>query len=138
MPPPGRLGRPEPYSPTERNNLNKVSKRQAHTLPSAHRTSGGSAGFHGDPSWAREHVSGRGRAPEARTGDRGRVLANQFGDAPPEPVHGPSPRSAATLPNGLKPKGRGGASRKAEKYEMHSESNIPVRRDSDEDEDDWC
>ncbi|XP_041370317.1 voltage-dependent calcium channel type A subunit alpha-1-like isoform X4 [Gigantopelta aegis] len=145
VPPPGRLGRPEPYSPTERNNLNKVSKRQAQTLPpiaaaaAAHRTTG--SAFHGDPSpsWNREHVSGgRGRASDPRTGDRSRILANQFGDAPPDPVHGPAPRSAATLPNGLKPKGRGGASRKAEKYEMHSESNIPVRHESDEDEDDWC
>ena len=40
--PPGRLPRPEPYSPTERNNLNKMSdpSSRGSTLPGAHRTSG--------------------------------------------------------------------------------------------------
>ena len=39
-PAPGRVGRPEPYSPTERNNLNKLSEpSRASTLPM--RTSGG-------------------------------------------------------------------------------------------------
>ena len=30
IPPPGKLGRPEPYSPTERNNLNKITDPRDH------------------------------------------------------------------------------------------------------------
>ncbi|KAK6195079.1 hypothetical protein SNE40_000584 [Patella caerulea] len=142
--PPGRLSRPEPYSPTERNNLNKHSNPQ--TMPSAHRTSsslGRDRDRERDRSWSRErgverergsHAS---RSPDIRTSDRSRILANQFDDVPQDGgrVRGSGgQRSTATLPNGFKPKTK---SRKAEKYEMRSDSNIPLH-DSDDDEEDWC
>ncbi|ESO92787.1 hypothetical protein LOTGIDRAFT_162269 [Lottia gigantea] len=137
--PPGRLSRPEPYSPTERNNLNK------HSSSSAQRTSGYGRDRDRERSWSRERGTDRdqsahsNRSPDIRTGDRSRILANQFDDVPQdgrERVRGgaSSSRSGGTLPNGFKPKTK---SRKAEKYEMRSDSNIPLQ-DSDDDEEDWC
>ncbi|XP_071097067.1 voltage-dependent calcium channel type A subunit alpha-1-like isoform X10 [Haliotis cracherodii] len=136
VPPPGRLGRPEPYSPTERNNLNKLSDPKSHTLPIAQRTSG----YHGDSPYHGGDRGGRqsGRAPDTHASDRSRFLANQFADTPPQETGGGGrgSRSAATLPNGFKPKVKG-KGRKPEKYELRSDSNIPLHNESDE-EDDWC
>ncbi|XP_067662127.1 voltage-dependent calcium channel type A subunit alpha-1-like isoform X5 [Haliotis asinina] len=136
VPPPGRLGRPEPYSPTERNNLNKLSDPKSHTLPIAQRTSG----YHGDSPYHGADRGGRqsGRAPDTHASDRSRFLANQFADTPPQETGGSGrgSRSAATLPNGFKPKVKG-KGRKPEKYELRSDSNIPLHNESDE-EDDWC
>ncbi|XP_048245637.1 voltage-dependent calcium channel type A subunit alpha-1-like isoform X9 [Haliotis rufescens] len=136
VPPPGRLGRPEPYSPTERNNLNKLSDPKSHTLPIAQRTSG----YHGDSPYHGADRGGRqsGRAPDTHASDRSRFLANQFEDTPPQETGGGGrgSRSAATLPNGFKPKVKG-KGRKPEKYELRSDSNIPLHNESDE-EDDWC
>ncbi|XP_076455033.1 voltage-dependent calcium channel type A subunit alpha-1-like [Babylonia areolata] len=171
IPPPGRLARPEPYSPTERNNLSKVGET-AHTTastashkpysrtsaPRGHAPSDGSSrsrGERGDRERGdrQHHVSDRGpsprvpsgMSPDLRTSDRSRILAHQF-DSPVDASvvsrgggssgpggRGGRARTTPTLPNGFKPK----AGRKQERYEMRSDINIPLKEDSDED-DDWC
>jgi hypothetical protein len=85
-----------------------------------------------------------GRSPELRESDRSQILAQQF-DTPPGgdeecaaggPVvvgRGRGSRQTPVLPNGMKTKG----SRRPERYEMRSDVNIPLKEDSDED-DDWC
>ena len=156
VPPPGRLARPEPYSPTERNNLNKGDVGGGSPHKPYSRTSARGAGFHDDPSWGRGGERDRdqgpdqgvglrgptGRSPDLRTGDRRRILAHQFDSPPTEPAvvtgaAGVSGRGRArptpTLPNGFKPK----TGRKQERYEMRSDINVPLKEDSDED-DDWC
>ncbi|XP_070176328.1 voltage-dependent calcium channel type A subunit alpha-1-like [Littorina saxatilis] len=162
VPPPGRLARPEPYSPTERNNLNKGEGAHGSPHKPYSRTSARGAGYHDDPSWGRDRDRERdrdrdrdlghergpsprgpsGRSPDLRTSDRSRILAHQFDNPPGEGgvvpgATGPTGRGRArptpTLPNGFKPKG----GRKQERYEMRSDINIPLKEDSDED-DDWC
>nr|AAO83841.1 voltage-dependent non-L-type calcium channel alpha-1 subunit isoform A [Lymnaea stagnalis] len=149
-PPPGRLGRPEPYSPTERNNLNKTSdpsssSARSSTLPIAHRTSGYPRD---DSNWGARELPGEGgrdsrslprpsprassRSPDPRGGsrhdDRFMAASQQEGS----PARGTRSRGGI-LPNGFKPKGR-----KPEKYEMRSDSHTALQEDSDEDDDDWC
>ncbi|XP_025112114.1 voltage-dependent calcium channel type A subunit alpha-1-like isoform X8 [Pomacea canaliculata] len=152
VPPPGRLARPEPYSPTERSNLNKDEanshqQHKANSTPS--RTSVRGSTHQDDPSWSRgERNPDRGaspqgpsgRSPDLRNSERSRILAHQFDNAPAESssTSGTSSegrgrsRPSATLPNGFKPKGK-----KTERYEMRSDINVPLKEDSDED-DDWC
>ena len=155
VPPPGRLARPEPYSPTERNNLNKGGDSGNSPHKPYSRTSARGGGHSEEPSWRdrdreKERGADRGASPRApsnhspdlRTPDHGRVLAHQF-DTPQAATgavtgaSGPSGRGRARptqpVPNGFKPKG----SRKPERYEMRSDINIPLKEDSDED-DDWC
>lgn len=155
-PPPGRLGRPEPYSPTERNNLNKISdppSSWASTMPISHRTSGFA---HDAPSWA-GHGQGRdlhdsrdlheGRdsrslpQPSTRHHSRSPNPGRSFGQntdhftAANQQEGGQARRGHSRdgiLPNGFKPKGR-----KPEKYEMRSDSSAVLQEDSDDD-DDWC
>ncbi|KAH9505340.1 hypothetical protein Btru_058406 [Bulinus truncatus] len=142
-PPPGRLGRPEPYSPTERNNLNKISEpspSRGSTLPSAHRTSGypheewGSRdrlneGGRDSRSLPRPAVRSSSRSPDPRSG--GQEEDNFMAASQAE---GSSQQSRGRiLPNGFKHRAR-----KLEKYEMHSDSQTALHEDSDEDDDDWC
>lgn len=151
-PPPGRLARPEPYSPTERNSLNKGDASNPHAKPQG-RTSGRGSGYPDDPAWERGGDRDRmrpdrggsprgpsGHSPDLRTSDRSRILAHQFDNVPsdssgaggtPETTRGRG-RPSATLPNGFKPKGK-----RPERYEMRSDINVPLKEDSDED-DDWC
>ncbi|KAL8580522.1 hypothetical protein ACOMHN_054677 [Nucella lapillus] len=165
IPPPGRLARPEPYSPTERNNLNKgdtttttntntnnSSSSSSHKPFSRTSAPRGIPGSSDNASRSRERQGAErsgpssrvssGMSPDLRTSDRSRILAHQF-DSPAEAggsvtgATGPSSRGRArttpTLPNGFKPK----TGRKQERYEMRSDINIPLKEDSDED-DDWC
>ncbi|KAL3872097.1 hypothetical protein ACJMK2_040052 [Sinanodonta woodiana] len=125
-PPPGKLGRPEPYSPTERNNLNKPSS----ALPSSHSNP--------QRMLSRDHVdvysshNVLGHSPELnRSCDR--RFMNQFD----EPTSGSDlvrghnlGISPSNMPNGYK-------RRKPEKLELRSDSNVPLTRDSDS-ESDWC
>lgn len=159
VPPPGRLARPEPYSPTEKSIQSKGDstgsprqRRGNNSLPS--RTSGRGSSFPEDPAWGRgdreiEPVApdrdpsphgASGRSPDLRNSDRNRILAHQFDNVPSDSSspgisqsegRGRS-RSSKTVPNGFKPKGR-----KTERYEMRSDINAPLKEDSDED-DDWC
>ncbi|KAK0065730.1 voltage-dependent calcium channel type A subunit alpha-1, partial [Biomphalaria pfeifferi] len=142
-PPPGRLSRPEPYSPTERNNLNKLSEpspSRSSTLPSAHRTSG----YHYDEWGGQERTKDGGRDSRSlpRTSVRslsrspdpqsGGLHEDNFISA--SQAEGNSPHSRGRIvPNGFKHRGR-----KPEKYEMRSDSHTALHEDSDEDDDDWC
>lgn len=130
---PGRLGRPEPYSPTERNNLNKMSDSptpRSSTLPSNQRTRAGRDGGSRDsrslPRASHPHspdMHRRGRHDDLfMTPHQGDNLARGGGGH----------SRGGVLPNGFKPKPR-----KPEKYEMRSDSNAALKEDSDED-DDWC
>lgn len=149
-PPPGKLARPEPYSPTERNNLNKISvPAQSRTLPSNVRTS---IRERDPPSWNRDrsndHYSSRGNShsPDVNRQnsqpERSKFLASHFDERSPQtsPGRGSGTHrnmSSSTLPNGFKPKGKN--SKKPEKLEMRSDSNIPLNNESDDDDDeDWC
>ncbi|XP_055897179.1 voltage-dependent calcium channel type A subunit alpha-1-like isoform X2 [Biomphalaria glabrata] len=142
-PPPGRLSRPEPYSPTERNNLNKPSEpspSRSSTLPSAHRTSGypheewGSRerlneGGRDSRSLPQPSVRSSSRSPDPRSGGQ---HEDNFMSA--SQAEGNSPHSRGRIvPNGFKHRGR-----KPEKYEMRSDSHTALHEDSDEDDDDWC
>ena len=146
VPPPGKQGLPEPYSPTERNNLNKVSAPfQSRTLPQVGRTS--SRERDRDPHWSRsnqEKITNRERAsshsPEVRRSanshDRTKFLASDFDEPSSSSINRSSrpPAYSPIVPNGVKPKAR---KKKPEKLEMRSDSNIPLH-DSEEDESDWC
>uniref|UniRef100_A0A0L8G525 Voltage-dependent calcium channel alpha-1 subunit IQ domain-containing protein n=1 Tax=Octopus bimaculoides TaxID=37653 RepID=A0A0L8G525_OCTBM len=121
-PPLGRLGRPEPYSPTERNSLSKLSPERSRTLPATQRTSNRDFSRAVDP-----YVSHRSRTFDPRINNRGRYFED-----PSLSVH-MSDRRTETLPNGFKPK-----KRKPENLDMCGDgTGGPVRHDSDED-DDWC
>uniref|UniRef100_A0A2C9MAT1 EF-hand domain-containing protein n=2 Tax=Biomphalaria glabrata TaxID=6526 RepID=A0A2C9MAT1_BIOGL len=142
-PPPGRLSRPEPYSPTERNNLNKLSEpspSRSSTLPSAHRTSG----YHYDEWGGQERTKDGGRdsrsLPRTSVRSLSRSPDPQSGGLHEEnfisasQAEGNSPHSRGRIvPNGFKHRGR-----KPEKYEMRSDSHAALHEDSDEDDDDWC
>ncbi|CAE1308012.1 CACNA1B [Acanthosepion pharaonis] len=121
-PPLGRLGRPEPYSPTERNSISKLSPERSRTLPVGQRTSNRDFSRGVDL-----YVSHRSRTFDPRINDRGRYF-----DDPSLDVH-MSDRRTETLPNGFKPK-----KRKPENLDIRGDSTGgPVRHESDED-DDWC
>ncbi|KAK6980046.1 voltage-dependent calcium channel type A subunit alpha-1, partial [Biomphalaria glabrata] len=142
-PPPGRLSRPEPYSPTERNNLNKLSEpspSRSSTLPSAHRTSG----YHYDEWGGQEGTKDGGRdsrsLPRTSVRSLSRSPDPQIGGLHEDnfisasQAEGNSPHSRGRIvPNGFKHRGR-----KTEKYEMRSDSHAALHEDSDEDDDDWC
>ncbi|XP_069119459.1 voltage-dependent calcium channel type A subunit alpha-1-like isoform X4 [Argopecten irradians] len=162
IPPPGRMGRPEPYSPTERNNLNKVSSGHSRTLPShGGRTSSHDHHMGHDRSHDRSHERLHDRSydrshdhryrtsshsPEVNrnsSNEQTKFLASHFDEQASQNIgRGQSgrqggrggSRNASTLPNGFKPKGH---KKKPEKLEMRSDSNIPLHNDSD-DESDWC
>ncbi|KAL8602085.1 hypothetical protein ACOMHN_007355 [Nucella lapillus] len=82
-----------------------------------------------------------GRAPDVRASDRSRNIGHQYDSAPlTESLAGTSgpggrgrSRPTPTLPNGFKPKG----GRPTERFEMRSDVQVPLKDDSDED-DDWC
>ncbi|XP_056009827.1 voltage-dependent calcium channel type A subunit alpha-1-like isoform X8 [Ostrea edulis] len=133
-PPPGKFGRPEPYSPTERNNLNKVSapsSSQSKTLPQVGRRSN-----NGD-QWNRNRsnfnkVRSSSHSPDINksSSERTKFLASEFEE--PSSNRGRQ-RPSPTVPNGIKAR-----KKKPEKLEMRSDSNIPLNNDSDESESDWC
>ncbi|KAK3088414.1 hypothetical protein FSP39_018877 [Pinctada imbricata] len=153
VPPPGKMGLPEPYSPTERNHLNRInSPFQSRTLPQVNRTSNREKDR--DSPWNlntsrsnQAKISNKERAsshsPEVRhntnSRDRTKFLASDFEQTASNPSssHRGSrpPAYSPIVPNGVKPKAR---KRKPEKLEMRSDSNIPLQNDSDEDESDWC
>nr|BAA13136.2 voltage-dependent calcium channel [Heterololigo bleekeri] len=121
-PPLGRLGRPEPYSPTERNCISKLSPERSRTLPIGQRISNRDFSRGVDL-----YVSHRSRTFDPRINDRGRYF-----DDPSLDAHMSDHRSE-TLPNGFKPK-----KRKPENLDMRGDgTGGPVRHESDED-DDWC
>ena len=158
-PAPGRVKRPEPYSPTERNNLNKVTNvpvnrtHMSHTPPPPHIIGSSQiprpriphSSPHMSPHLSRTNSRDRDGDPHERyrtnshspdinrndTYERTNFLGNQ-----PTPLNVGrfSPRNASTLPNGFKPKGR----KRTDKLEMRSDSNIPLHTNNSEDESDWC
>lgn len=121
IPPPGRLSRPEPYSPTEKNNLNKISAGPSpRTLPSSPRRTTSRDRSDDD----RYHSSAPIRPAESRNidGGRGRYQPNPYEDI------GPSNQRGRSLPNGVK-----------SSKTIRTDSKEPLHRDSDDDEDeDWC
>ncbi|GAB1607065.1 hypothetical protein Ahia01_000989300 [Argonauta hians] len=117
-PPLGRLGRPEPYSPTERNSISKLSPERSRTLPATQRTSNRDFSRSTDP-----YVSHRSRTFDPRVNNRSRYFE--------DPSAHMSDRRTETLPNGFKPK-----KRKPENLDMCGDGGA-VRHESDED-DDWC
>jgi len=137
----GKFGKPEPYSPTERNNLNKPTVSvHSRTLPNIGRSS------HRDQDlWMREKSNIRhdmrssSHSPDINknhsSNERTKILAGEFNEPSSSSTRGGSSRNPSTVPNGFKPKGR---KKKSEKMEMRSDSNIPLNPDSDEDESDWC
>ncbi|XP_059176626.1 serine/arginine repetitive matrix protein 1-like [Physella acuta] len=140
-PPPGRLGRSEPYSPTERNNLNKSSDpSRSSTLPGDHRTS---SYPRDDSNWG-SNKRGRdsrslpkpsprqsSRSPDPQAAERDRQDHRFMAASQQEGSRTRGSRSrGGILPNGFKQKGR-----KPDKYEMRSDSQTALQEDSDED---WC
>lgn len=135
-PVPGRMGKPEPYSPTEKNNLNKISPEKS---PSRHREREHKRDRDRtrDRSHTRAEHSPRSRSSDSRQNDRSRLISSQFSDS----VEGPelsrgvalAPRTSPTVPNGYKPKGH-----KPEKLEMRTDSTAPLHHSDSEDDDDWC
>lgn len=137
----GKFGKPEPYSPTERNNLNKPTVSvHSRTLPNIGRSSN-----RDQELWMREKSNIRhdsrscNQSPDINrnvsSSDRTRILAGDFNEPSSSSIRVSGARSSKTVPNGFKPKGR---KKKPEKMEMRSDSNIPLNLDSDEDESDWC
>lgn len=121
IPPPGKLGRPEPYSPTERNNLNKVSDPrdipdQTRSLPGHY-----SRRPNVPPS---DHVNPSSRqSPDLskiRSHDRTRNA--QVRNLDQSPSRQPSSRSYDRIPVGGSPVARGRV--------RNPRDNVPVTRDS--------
>ncbi|XP_078326088.1 voltage-dependent calcium channel type A subunit alpha-1-like isoform X17 [Crassostrea virginica] len=135
-PPPGKFGRPEPYSPTERNNLNKVSapsSSQSKTLPQVGRRSNNGDQWNRDRSNFNKYRSSS-HSPDVNksSSERTKFLASEF-EEPSASVSRGRQRPSPAVPNGIKAR-----KKKPEKLEMRSDSNIPLNNDSDESESDWC
>ncbi|XP_061169673.1 voltage-dependent calcium channel type A subunit alpha-1-like [Saccostrea echinata] len=135
-PPPGKFGRPEPYSPTERNNLNKVSapsSSHSKTLPQVGRRSNNGDQWNRDRSNFNKFRSSS-HSPDVNksSSERTKFLASEF-EEPSSSVNRGRQRHSPTVPNGIKAR-----KKKPEKLEMRSDSNIPLNNDSDESESDWC
>lgn len=135
-PPPGKFGRPEPYSPTERNNLNKVSapsSSQSKTLPQVGRRSNNGDQWNRDRSNFNKYRSSS-HSPDVNksSSERTKFLASEF-EEPSSSVSRGRQRPSSSVPNGIKAR-----KKKPEKLEMRSDSNIPLNNDSDESESDWC
>lgn len=133
--PPAKFGKPEPYSPTEKNSVNQPSgSSHSRTLPSSHRSDPHDKWKGYDWNWDNSRSPVMGRRSQS---DRSRLIDHQFGEPPGGKLaHASgSRRAVSTLPNGFKPKGRN----KTEKLELRSDSNAPLKNNSDEEEDsDWC
>lgn len=132
----GKFGKPEPYSPTERNNLNKPTVSvHSRTLPNIGRSNRDQEIWMREKSNIRHDLRSSSQSPDINknSSDRTKILAGDFND--PSSSSNRGSRPLKTVPNGFKPKGR---KKKAEKMEMRSDSNIPLNIDSDEDESDWC
>ncbi|XP_063422202.1 voltage-dependent calcium channel type A subunit alpha-1-like isoform X3 [Mytilus trossulus] len=132
----GKFGKPEPYSPTERNNLNKPTVSvHSRTLPNIGRNNRDQEIWMREKSNIRHDPRASSQSPDINknSSDRTKILAGDFND--PSSSSNRGSRPLKTVPNGFKPKGR---KKKAEKMEMRSDSNIPLNIDSDEDESDWC
>ncbi|XP_052673838.1 voltage-dependent calcium channel type A subunit alpha-1-like isoform X25 [Crassostrea angulata] len=135
-PPPGKFGRPEPYSPTERNNLNKVSapsSSQSKTLPQVGRRSNNGDQWNRDRSNFNKYRSSS-HSPDVNksSSERTKFLASEF-EEPSSSASRGRQRPSTSVPNGIKAR-----KKKPEKLEMRSDSNIPLNNDSDESESDWC
>lgn len=134
----GKFGKPEPYSPTERNNLNKPTVSvHSRTLPNIGRTNRDQDIWMREKSNIRHDPRSSSQSPDINknSSDRTKILAGDFNEPSSSSIRGSGSRTSKTVPNGFKPKGR---KKKAEKMEMRSDSNIPLNIDSDEDESDWC
>ncbi|KAL4219092.1 hypothetical protein ACF0H5_021675 [Mactra antiquata] len=165
IPPPGKLGRPEPYSPTERNNLNKISDPrdrpgQTRSLPGHYSrrpnvppNEQGPRVIRHSPDINRHRGNERTRHYPHRNNDESnsRHMPRRSVEEPPHRgsglSHGRMNRSRDSLHNTPAhersprsiphvPNGfNKNGGRKAEKMELRSDSNVPLTNDSDDDED---
>ena len=168
VPPPGKMGRPEPYSPTERNNLNKISDPrdrpgQSRSLPGhysrrpnvkenvgpgdghPHRRTSHSPDLNklrggGDRVRVNRNIDESNRSPSVPNFGRGRSERSHdhFHGNPLHQGQGQSSRSPRTTRS--VPNGYNRNGRKPEKLELRSDSNAPLTNNEsdDDDDDDWC